>query len=79
MNFGPYLAGLGKVLVGAFLLRSLACTINDIFDCEMDAGVERTRDRLLASWHISMLAATLYLHQYALSIIFFYLTESSLA
>lgn len=34
-----YVLSLAKALVGAFLLRSSACTINDIFDREMDAGV----------------------------------------
>ncbi|KAJ7181942.1 hypothetical protein C8R46DRAFT_885342, partial [Mycena filopes] len=54
-------------LIGAILLRSSACTINDIFDREMDAGVERTRNRPLASARISVVAATLYLiAQYAL-------------
>lgn len=28
-----------KYMLGAFILRSSACTINDIFDRKMDAGV----------------------------------------
>lgn len=28
-----------KCMLGAFILRSSACTINDIFDRKMDAGV----------------------------------------
>ncbi|KAJ6535603.1 UbiA prenyltransferase family-domain-containing protein [Mycena capillaripes] len=80
LPLGAYFTSLAKALVGAFLLRSSACTINDIFDREMDAGVERTRNRPLASGRISVLSATLYLCiQYALGIAFFYFTESGLA
>ncbi|KAJ7513166.1 4-hydroxybenzoate polyprenyl transferase [Mycena galericulata] len=76
---GSYAINLAKALVGAFLLRSSACTINDIFDREVDAGVERTRNRPLASGRISVLAATLYLLvQYALGVAFFYFTEDGL-
>ncbi|KAJ7921348.1 4-hydroxybenzoate polyprenyl transferase [Mycena leptocephala] len=80
LPLSAYSTSLTKALVGAFLLRSSACTINDIFDREMDAGVERTRNRPLASGRVSVLAATLYLIlQYALGIAFFYFTESGLA
>jgi 4-hydroxybenzoate polyprenyltransferase len=34
-----YTTSLATGLVGAFLLRSSACTINDIFDRKVDAGV----------------------------------------
>ena len=34
--YGPALL---KCFIGAFILRSSACTINDIFDRKMDAGV----------------------------------------
>ncbi|KAG6873397.1 hypothetical protein C0995_016207 [Termitomyces sp. Mi166 len=34
--YGGYLL---ECFIGAFLLRSSACTVNDIFDREMDAGV----------------------------------------
>ena len=30
---------LSKCMIGAFIMRSSACTINDIFDRKMDAGV----------------------------------------
>jgi 4-hydroxybenzoate polyprenyltransferase len=30
---------LSKCMLGAFILRSSACTINDIFDRKVDAGV----------------------------------------
>jgi 4-hydroxybenzoate polyprenyltransferase len=39
LPLGAYLTGLAKALLHAFILRSSACTINDIFDRKMDAGV----------------------------------------
>ncbi|KAF8153319.1 UbiA prenyltransferase family [Crassisporium funariophilum] len=69
-----------KCLLWAFILRSSACTINDIFDRKMDAGVERTRNRPMASGRISVPAATIFLLvQYAVGIVFFYLTVHDLA
>lgn len=72
-----YCVDLVKCLIGAFIMRSSACTINDIFDRKMDAGVgafftlfevsylswhvERTRNRPLASGRVSVFAATVYL------------------
>ncbi|RDB17109.1 4-hydroxybenzoate polyprenyltransferase, mitochondrial [Hypsizygus marmoreus] len=71
---------LAKCFIGAFLLRSSACTINDIFDREMDAGVERTKGRPLASGRMSVLGATVYLLvQYILGILFFFVTVHNLA
>ncbi len=37
------------VVIGAFLMRSAGCAINDIADRNFDAHVERTKDRPLAS------------------------------
>ncbi|KAH6903307.1 4-hydroxybenzoate polyprenyl transferase [Coprinopsis sp. MPI-PUGE-AT-0042] len=75
-----YAVGILKCLIGAFIMRSSACTINDIFDREMDAGVERCRVRPLPSGRISVLAASIYLVvQYALGILFFASTVSGLA
>ncbi|KAK7055820.1 mitochondrial 4-hydroxybenzoate polyprenyltransferase [Favolaschia claudopus] len=75
-----YVANLGKALIAAFLLRSSACTINDIFDREMDAGVERTKHRPVASGRVSVKAAVVYLLvQYVLGVAFFYFTEHGLA
>lgn len=34
-----YAPDLAKCLFSAFIMRSSACTINDIFDKDMDAGV----------------------------------------
>lgn len=48
----------GKLLVifvlGVFVMRSAGCAINDIADRKIDAHVERTRDRPLASGSISL-------------------------
>ncbi|KAJ7211602.1 UbiA prenyltransferase family [Mycena pura] len=80
LPLNAYFTQLAKALVSAFLLRSSACTINDIFDRKMDAGVERSKTRPLPSGRISVLAATLYLLvQYALGVAFFYYTERGLA
>ncbi|SJL13181.1 uncharacterized protein ARMOST_16620 [Armillaria ostoyae] len=69
-----------ECFVGAFIIRSSACTVNDIFDMNVDAGVERTKNRPLPSGRITVLAATVFLLvQYALGILFFYLTIDGLA
>ena len=39
-----YGIGILKCLFGAFILRCSACTINDILDREIDAGVGRPAD-----------------------------------
>jgi len=39
ISLEEYAVNIGKSFVCAFLLRSSACTVNDIFDREMDAGV----------------------------------------
>ncbi|EEB86666.1 hypothetical protein MPER_16298, partial [Moniliophthora perniciosa FA553] len=66
--------------VGAFVVRSAACTINDIFDREMDAGVERTKGRPLASGRISVLKASVFVSiQYIVGTLFFYFTVDGLA
>ncbi|KAK7446660.1 hypothetical protein VKT23_014355 [Stygiomarasmius scandens] len=61
-------------------MRSSACTVNDIFDRNMDAGVERTKNRPLPSGRVSLFAATAFLSfQYIIGITFFYFTVSDLA
>ncbi|KAL1679287.1 UbiA prenyltransferase family-domain-containing protein [Schizophyllum commune] len=75
-----YFPRLLQCLLGAWLVRGSACTVNDIFDRDMDAGVERTRGRPLPSGRISVRAATIYLLvQYALGLAFFYATLDGLA
>lgn len=39
LQLKTYAIELSKYLFGAFILRSSGCTINDIFDRKMDAGV----------------------------------------
>lgn len=72
-----YMFALGLCGCGAFIVRSSACTINDIFDRKVDAGVgqsglnscqlrfivyiERTKNRPLANGRISVTGAILYL------------------
>lgn len=80
LPLGNYCVDLVKCLIGAFIMRSSACTINDIFDRKMDAGVERTRNRPLASGRVSVFAATVYLLvQYGIGLVFFSLTVRGLA
>ena len=47
--------------VGAFVMRGAGCTINDLWDRDFDAQVERTKGRPLASGAITPLAATVFL------------------
>ena len=47
--------------LGAFLMRSAGCTVNDIADRNFDGHVERTRFRPLASGQISLASAILFL------------------
>lgn len=42
-----------KFLVGAVLMRSAGCIINDLTDKDIDGKVERTKDRPLASGEVS--------------------------
>ncbi len=43
--------------IGAFVMRSAGCAYNDIVDRDLDARVERTRTRPLASGRVSVRAA----------------------
>ncbi|KDR76866.1 hypothetical protein GALMADRAFT_66166 [Galerina marginata CBS 339.88] len=75
-----YAIELLKCFIGAFILRSSACTVNDIFDRHVDAGVERTRNRPLPSGRISVFEATIFLFvQYTIGIIFFYFSLEKIA
>uniref|UniRef100_T1IY16 4-hydroxybenzoate polyprenyltransferase, mitochondrial n=1 Tax=Strigamia maritima TaxID=126957 RepID=T1IY16_STRMM len=42
---------------GAFFMRGAGCTINDMWDRDLDAKVERTKNRPLASGELTMLDA----------------------
>ncbi len=61
LHRGPNLAHLGLFLVGAIAMRGAGCTYNDILDRKLDAGVERTRNRPLASGRVSVGAAAAFL------------------
>ncbi|TPX38284.1 hypothetical protein SmJEL517_g00072 [Synchytrium microbalum] len=52
---------LGIFSVGAFLLRGAGCTINDLWDRDIDKMVERTRSRPLASGAITPRNALIFL------------------
>ncbi len=52
---------LALFLVGAIVMRSAGCTVNDIMDRDFDARVERTRNRPLASGVISLTGALTFL------------------
>ncbi|MGA1567718.1 MAG: 4-hydroxybenzoate octaprenyltransferase [Gammaproteobacteria bacterium] len=41
------------IVIGSILVRSIGCVINDIFDQDIDAKVERTKSRPLASGELS--------------------------
>lgn len=47
--------------IGAILMRSIGCTINDIFDRDFDIYVERTKNRPLASKEMNVKQAILFL------------------
>jgi 4-hydroxybenzoate polyprenyltransferase len=50
----PLLSGLVLFALGAILMRSAGCIINDIADRDIDKLVERTRNRPLASGELSL-------------------------
>jgi 4-hydroxybenzoate polyprenyltransferase len=60
MSLTRYSLELAKALVIAFLMRSYGCTINDIFDYELDRHVERCKTRPLASGRISYVNACMF-------------------
>jgi len=53
-------------LVGAIVMRGSGCTYNDIVDRDLDAKVERTRHRPVASGRVSVGAARIFLVAQAL-------------
>lgn len=46
---------------GAVIMRGAGCTINDMWDKDIDSKVQRTRNRPLASKEITQLDATVFL------------------
>ncbi len=61
LHRGPNLWHLLLFLVGAIVMRGAGCTYNDVLDRKLDAGVERTRDRPLASGRVGVAAAAAFL------------------
>ncbi|XP_034485926.1 4-hydroxybenzoate polyprenyltransferase, mitochondrial [Drosophila innubila] len=57
----PDLTMLGLFATGALIMRGAGCTINDLWDRDIDAKVERTRTRPLASGQISQFDAIVFL------------------
>lgn len=52
---------LGVFVTGAFIMRGAGCTINDMWDKNIDTKVERTKNRPLACGEISHLDALVFL------------------
>jgi 4-hydroxybenzoate polyprenyltransferase len=50
----PHVNDIAVFALGAFLMRGIGCTLNDIIDRQFDAKVERTKDRPLVIGHITL-------------------------
>ncbi|XP_023175755.2 4-hydroxybenzoate polyprenyltransferase, mitochondrial [Drosophila hydei] len=57
----PDFTMLGLFATGALIMRGAGCTINDMWDKDIDAKVERTRTRPLASGQITQFDAIVFL------------------
>jgi len=57
----PDLPLLATFAAGAFVMRGAGCTINDMWDRNIDNKVERTRDRPITSGQVSMFDALVFL------------------
>lgn len=57
----PNLEMLSLFAIGAFVMRGAGCTINDLWDRDIDSQVARTRDRPLVNGSISTLDAVIFL------------------
>lgn len=57
----PDIGMLALFATGAFVMRGAGCTINDMWDREIDRRVERTRERPLASGELTQLDALVFL------------------
>ena len=55
----PYILSL--MAVGAIIMRGAGCTINDMWDADIDKKVERTRSRPITSGELSKLDAFVFL------------------
>ncbi|KAF8071600.1 UbiA prenyltransferase family-domain-containing protein [Lyophyllum atratum] len=88
MALNVYVLRLAECLLGAFIVRSSACTINAIFDYrlidapseEFTPPTERTRSRPIPSGRVPVAAAVVYLlAQYLVGVAFFCATVDGLA
>ncbi|KAF6009184.1 hypothetical protein HII12_003760 [Brettanomyces bruxellensis] len=64
MTFAPFLSTawmLGVFSVGAFVMRGAGCTINDIWDRDLDNKVARTIERPITSGRVSVKQAVAFL------------------
>ncbi|XP_034251072.1 4-hydroxybenzoate polyprenyltransferase, mitochondrial [Thrips palmi] len=57
----PSLEMLSLFAIGAFVMRGAGCTINDLWDRDIDSKVARTQDRPLVNGSISPLDAVIFL------------------
>ena len=57
----PNIGLLALFTAGAFVMRAAGCTLNDIFDRDFDARVERTRRRPLPSGAIGVKGAVVFM------------------
>ncbi|KLO13133.1 UbiA prenyltransferase [Schizopora paradoxa] len=72
MAVTDYLILLLKSFLAAFIIRSSACTVNDIFDRNFDGLVARTKNRPLASGRVTLSKAIYFLLlQYAVGVSIF--------
>lgn len=60
-NIFSYLHYVFLFLVGSIVMRGAGCVVNDLWDRELDAKVERTKNRPLASGEISVRQALIFL------------------
>jgi 4-hydroxybenzoate polyprenyltransferase len=66
LGTGPNWIHITLFLIGAVAMRGAGSTYNDIVDREIDAGVERTRNRPLPSGRVSVGAAKIFMLAQAL-------------
>ena len=59
-NLDAYFKFILLFLLGAILMRSAGCIVNDIIDKNFDKKVKRTKNRPIASGKISILLASIY-------------------
>ena len=73
----PDIARLFIFCLGALLMRSVGCTINDIWDRDFDKHVERTRYRPLTSGEVTLKKAVIFLFaQFALAAVLLFFINS---